>query len=558
MKLSKFDIFSFVLILIISLFFVSELFLFNGLPAGFDSKTHITTLMQFGQALKSGDFPVVWLNNFGNYGLPVGITAHQLTNYFGAFITFFTLDPKLSYDILILISTIFTNILFYIFLRQYFKPLACFLGVLIFCFTPYRIFTVYIRGALPEYFSSIFLPLILLSLYIFILKKKFYGLILLTVFTAGLTLCHPMMLVVYSFLFLAYLVFLVLTSGIPKVKKLKIFLASLFGTFLGVLICSYYVLPLNLETKYLYYSQQIDHLVMGNFLSFANYFVNRWDYFRITEVFARGHIVQFGLLETFILIFGLTFYIYEKKIKKSKENFQLLGFVLVTSLLLIFFTTQLSEIFYKHVFFLNSLQFPWRFLSALTFLPPIVAASLYNRFPKRRILICVVIAVCLFSFPQIYGKNLTAYPISSYNFSKENLYSVTMNTIWSGRSEDYPTRKIQAEVIGGNGKIINQNLSNSSRKYTVDAKTALRLVDYTFYFPGWNVYVDNVKTNIEFQDPIYRGIITYRVPTGKHSIRVVFEDTKIRAIAKDLSILFSFIFIALFITKNYIKKYIFG
>lgn len=557
MKFVKSDILYLILVSIISLLFVSELFLFRGLPAGFDSKTHITTLMQFGQALKSGDFPVIWLNNFANYGLPVGITAHQFTNYLGAIITFFTLDPQLTYNILILFSTIFTNILLYIFLRQYFKPLACLLGVLIFCFTPYRIFSVYIRGALPEYFSSVFLLLIFLSLYILLVKKKVYGLILLTVFTAGLTLSHPMMLIVYSFLIFAYLIFLVLTSEASKAKKLKIFLTSLFGIFLGVLTCGYYLLPLNLETKYLYYSQQIDHLVMGNFLSFANYFINRWDYFIITEVFARGHIVQFGLLETSILIIGLAFYLYERIIKRDKENIHLLGFAVATALLLIFFTTQFSEGFYKNLFFLNSLQFPWRFLSALIFLPPIVAAFLYNRFPKRVILICIIIAVCLFSFPQIYGKNLTDYPLNVYSYSKENLFSVTMNTIWSGRSEDYPTRKNQMEVIEGNGKIINQNLSNSNRQYMIDAKTTLRLVDYTFYFPGWNVYIDNVKTNIEFQDPAYRGVITYRVPAGRHLVNVVFEGTKVRKVAGLMSILFIFFVITLFIVRKQIGKYIF-
>ena len=158
MKFVKLDYFFSFLILIISLLFVLEFFLFPGRPANFDSHFHITNIAQFSKIIGSGELPVIWMNNFANYGIPMGIFAHQLTNYLGGVITFVTHDPTTSYNILVFIAIFLSNLFLYLFLRFYFSPLASFLGTFMFSFTPYRIFNIYVRGAMPEVFASIFLP----------------------------------------------------------------------------------------------------------------------------------------------------------------------------------------------------------------------------------------------------------------------------------------------------------------------------------------------------------------------------------------------------------------
>ena len=82
-----------------------------------------------------------------------------------------------------------------------------------------------------------------------------------------------------------------------------------------------------------------------------------------------------------------------------------------------------------------------------------------------------------------------------------------------------------------------RNEHNSWREYIVNAATEIRLADYTFYFPGWKVFVDNTEVPIEFQDMNYRGVITYKVPQGKHSVLVKFTDTKVRFLANMISVI---------------------
>jgi len=528
--------------------------LFPGRPANFDSHFHITNIAQFSKIIGSGDLPVVWMNSFANYGLPMGIFAHQLTNYLGGVITFLTHNPTVSYNILVFIAIFLSNFFLYLFLRFYFNPLASFLGTFMFSFTPYRIFNIYVRGAMPEVFSSIFLPLILIALYLIIVKKKFAALFLLALFVTGLTLNHPMMLIVYSLVFIPYLIFLLITNGESITSKIKSFIIISFSMLLGVLISGYYIIPLNFEIKYFYYGFIKNHIDKNSYLSFANFFDSRWYYFTKNEIFPRGHVVQFGLIETVTIITGLIYLLYVKLIKKSKENVQLLCFALILAAINVFFTIKLSDLFFQKLFFLNDIQFPWRFLSGLIIVPPIIIAFLYERFPKKIIFFLVIFVVALFSFPQLYGKNFNIYPIQSYFFSKENAHSVLMNTIWTGKSEDYPDKNPQGEIIAGKGNIISETLKNSSRRYTVNAQTPLTMVDHTFYFPGWAVFIDGVKTNIQFQNPDYRGVITYQVPAGKHNIYLIFEDTKVRLLGKILSVAALVLFFGLFLFRKKIKR----
>ncbi len=556
-KFLKIDYLLYLFILIISLLFVADLFMFPGRPANFDSNFHISNIAQFSQILKQGEFPVIWMNNFANYGIPIGIFTHQLTNYLGGTINIFLQNPTLTYNILVFLGIFLTGLFLYFFLRLYFPPWGSFLGIFIFTFTPNHIFNIYVRGAMPEVFSGIFVPLILIALYLIVVRKKIYGYFLLSIFIAGLTLNHPMMLVVYSVFFIPYLFYLLLTNNLEKITQIKILLSTGIFMILGLLATSYYILPLNLEIKYFYYGLIKDHLTGNSFLGLSNFIDPRWYYFTSSEIFPRGHVVKFGLLESLVIGIGFLYAVFTRFISKTKQKQSILYFSLISAAIIIFFNISPSYILFKNLFFLNAIQFPWRFLSALIFIPPIIAAYLYTHFSNKLIFIVIIITVSILSFPQLYGKNFNVYPLESYYFSKVNDHSIMMNTIWTGRSEDYPSKIPQGQIIEGQGKIVSESLSNSSRKYKVKANSDVRMVDHTFYFPGWNVYVDGVNTNIQFQDPKYRGVITYNVPKGTHDVYVVFKDTKVRLLGKALTVFFTLLLAALFVFRKKWSKLVF-
>lgn len=253
-----------------------------------------------------------------------------------------------------------------------------------------------------------------------------------------------------------------------------------------------------------------------------------WFYF-YTHPGPRGHFIKFDLIESMLLMVGIVLGLYTL-IKKRRID--LLAFVAFTGLLLLFLISPFSSWFYKKLFFLDMLQYAWRFLNALILLPPIVLSYLASK--KKYFLLSVFILVLTFIIrvPQLYGKNYVWYPDSHYYFNTANLHSQNFQPIWAGRSDEYPIKDTKTEIIEGNGELLILEDRNSRRKLEVKAETDVRIADYTFYFPGWKVISGSEEIPIEFQDPDYRGVITYRLPAGQHKIEVVYKDTKARFLSK--------------------------
>ncbi len=555
MRLSRADIFGSAAIFILSVFFVFDLFLSPARLASFDAPYHITNMAQFFLALKAGDFPVVWNSGIGNYGLPMGLVAHQLTNYLGATVMLLGFAPENAYKIVSFLGISLSSLSFYAFLRLYFKPLPSIAGIVLYTFTTYKIINFYIRGAMPEIFAATFLPLILIGMYLFIKKRKIAGLFITSISLFLLALNHPMMLLIYSFIYLPYLAFLLVQD--KKIKDLvslnqikDIILIGMFS-FLGIGLASYYLLPLNLEIKYFYYGVG-NHLTPNSFLGAFDYLKFDWKYFTNSEVFPRGHIIFPGIIEFASLLFGIGLILF-KWLKKDR-SIGILEFGMLSSVLIIFFISSYSNIFYEKINILSNIQFPWRMLSAFIFLPPIIYAAVFTKLNKNIFIFVFIIIIIVIQFPQLYGKNYIKYPNDFYYSSKYNPHSVLMNPIWTGKSEDYPVKSEKAEILEGTGTILDKKVNNSSRVYKIKADTPLKIVDYTFYFPGWNLYIDKALTPIEFQDPAQRGVITYQVLPGEHTITLKFEDTRVREYAKILSLVSLILFVLLFIFRNKVTK----
>jgi hypothetical protein len=559
MKLIRIDFFFFSLILLITIVAVFDLFTNTGRSANMDGLIHTTTIAMFGDAMRQGDFPVRWVDGFGNYGFPVGIIAHQLPTYLGAFINYVVQSPVLAFNIVCFIGLLLSNLFFYLFLRLYFNPYASFAGTFLFNFAPYRIINLYIRGAIPEAFSNIFLPLVLIGIFYFIKRKKISGLFLTTISIAGMALTHPMTLVIFSFIFVPYALYIVHEETGYSLKKylskvnLKYILALGMGGMIAMGIAAFYVLVINLEIKYFYYGSSSNHLTPNQYMGLKNFFDPNWYYFAEREIFPRGHFIQSGLIETLIVISGLAFIIINWA-RARKIRFGILEFAVFLSLLIAFFTTKYSDIFYSNINLLSNIQFPWRMFSSFMFLPPIIMAFFFNKFDKKILILVFILLIAIARFPQLYGKNYAFYPLDFYLFTPLNLHSTAMNTVWSGRTEDYPIKKNKPEIIEGNGKIVESEVRNTSREYKILADTPLKMVDYTFYFPGWNVYVNGAPTPIEFQDPKFRGVITYSVPSGENNVNVKFEDTKVRSLGKIISGVSLILFLILFALRNRIGR----
>ena len=262
-------------VFIISFIFASDLFINTGVPASFDQNTHLANIAQFYRAVREGEIPARWGDGFGNYGMPIPIIAQQATSYLGAFVNFFTHNIFVFYNVVVFVGAFLSTLFFYYFLRLYFRPENALAGAFLFNFASYRILNIYIRGAVPEFFSAVFLPIILIGTYYLLEKKKLFGGLVTAVGVAGVILSHPFMLVVYSLVFVPYTIFLL----IKQKHKVRPIIALAVAYILGLGLTAYYMIPLLIEIKYFYYGLAKTHFIPNYYLNLENYLNPNWYYY---------------------------------------------------------------------------------------------------------------------------------------------------------------------------------------------------------------------------------------------------------------------------------------
>lgn len=529
-----------------------DLFAGKGKPSSFDGLIHMSNIAQYYTALKDGDFPVRWLNHMANYGMPIPLFSQQTVAYLGAGLMFVFQNTLLVYNIVILLFAFASCTALYWLLREYVNKWSALVGTFLFCFAPYRIINVYIRGAAPEFAASLFLPLILLSLKRWIQNKQFHYFYIFILSLTLLILTHPISMIAFSFVIGAYYLYVIWNEK----NKSKILLLTCLAGAVSLGIASFYLLPLLMEFKYLYYGQGGSVFLPESYLSVSNLLHPIWAYFYKGDILTRGHYLHIGEIEMSLLFGGFVYLIYQTFYKRKILILESIFYAIF--IIYIFLITKIGTPVFEIIKPLGNIQHQWRLLSGILFIPPLLTALfLFKLNKKNQILFGVFIigAVVVLRFPQLYGKNYQLTNETSFYSSKDNLYAQVMNTIWTGPTQNYPAKKMKGEIIEGKGQVSTRNEHNSYRRYNVNALTEIRMADYTFYFPGWKVYIDGKETSIEFQDMNYRGVITYKVPSGKHSILVKFTETKVRLLANIVSIFSISFFGLLIIFKKQLSRH---
>ncbi len=514
-----------------------------GRPTTFDGHIHITTMQMFADSLRAGELPA-WSQGFGNYGYPLALIAHQLPAYSGASLILLGVYPESAFKFLILLTTMVSSLGMFLLIKTMLQRVnlneqnsgsGALFGSLFWLFSSYRIMNVYSRGALPELFAAAIIPFLILTLYLFVRDHKSKHLLFTSVLSFLLTICHPMMLLISGPLLLGAVL-----MGSYKSKKSTITLPLVAATsvILGVLMGSYYILPLVAELKYFYQGAGIKSVGVESFISWQNIPIWNWPFFSASDhPGPRNGLIQVGIIETAALCTGVLSYFFDRKLRKNT-----IGRYLIVWVSIAVGTLALSSVYSKPLFdslpILASLQFPWRFLLAFQFTTAVIAALLLARYRIHSSVFLLLVAAIIFvRLPEAYGKNFVHLPTSDYQFNVENLHTVNMNPVWVGDTKEYPIKHDLFSVVEGSTQILASKEKPSVRTYSVDVATESRISFNTFYFPGWQLLIDGNAADLEYQDPQYRGVMTTRLAAGTRQVSLIYSDTKIRTYAKYLSVL---------------------
>lgn len=497
-------------------------------------------------------------------GVPFGNIIPSFSNgfgyswnfFYGAFTTFGIIFFKLitnsyvvAYKLFAFVCLLFSGIFMYKLVSDISdnKNVGLLAGAL-YIMAPYHLTDLYVRNAIGEFASFMFIPLVFLGLYNIIQKegKTWY----LSLGAIGLIFTHNI-----STLYTAIFAIIYILINFKCLKDKEFWKSIGINVLFIVMITACFTVPL-LETKLLTDYRVYEPDAMTTEESIVN------EQLPIKRIFVTGEADGGFVFELgpYIIIM-LAFSFMTVRIMKPEFRKDYL-FFLIAGLLALLMATKLFpwKIMPK---FLYIIQFPWRCMEFASFFLCVVCAinmgAVIKNYKFKDAFIIITIAtvyvMALHGFVK-YGEEKTA------NIEELTLGKVSgMNgecIAGMGKAEYLPTkayenrfyiatREDKIVVLNGEAVIENEEkngLSLKAKIQTYDEETELELP--YIYYPGYRVFADGIELNVFETENGFLGI---KIPSGESfTLEVEYETTESMKASSLISLL-GVLLLAIYIWK---------
>src|SRR3989344_6907271 len=227
---------------------------------------HIARLYLFDKSLKAGQFPVRWVDGLGfNFGYPLYNFYPPFTYMLGEIFHLASFTYIDSIKLVFFSSIFFSGVAMYIFVKELWGRSAGTISSLFYLLVPYRALDLYVRGALAESFSFVWLPLILWSFLKLFKTGNTRYIYLSAIFLALLMITHNLIFLPFMIILPFYLFFLIWKS-----LNRKLLVVSCIGSVvLSFLLSAFFWAPALLEKRFTI----VDEMLLVNLADFRIHFV---------------------------------------------------------------------------------------------------------------------------------------------------------------------------------------------------------------------------------------------------------------------------------------------
>jgi len=524
---------------------------------GASDDMHIAWLAQMHETLLAGKFPprIAADLSYG-FGYPLFNFVFPLPFYIGELIHTLGFNFVDSTKAVLLLGIVLSAGAMYLFLKEVTTKILAFAGSILYVYTPYRATEVYIRGAIGEAFSFVFLPLITLAIVKLTEGKKqlqWKWVCVGGLSAAGLILTHN--IVSYMFIPLAFLLAVIRVLFVSKQKNSLLGIIAVFC--LGLAGSIYFWLPALLDSRLMRYD---------TLFSYYDHFPSIKQL--ITPYFGYGASVPgpYDGLSFFIggvnlalfamAVFSLTFL--RKKV--TKEKLSLIVWLLLVFLIAVFMQNHRSAFLWQRLPLLPYFQFPWRFLTMTTFASS-VFIIVFSVLPLKNLLAVLIIISSVFSTaayfrPQdflqrsdeYYLNRYVPYPIPSPQYREVTEEYLRLPIL----TKERPNERLPRFTVH-EGSIANLNELNRLDAKAIILADKEQVLHYNkYYFPGWKVWVDGKPVPVMAADPY--GQIAFGVPEGEHNVIVSFGETVRNKVLNWVSFVTIFAMIVFSFAKRFKKQ----
>ncbi len=479
-----------------------------GLLITHDGDVLVARIAAYSKAFTDWHIPPRWAGdlNYG-YGAPVFIFFYPLLGYLGALFHGIGFSYMHAYTLLAAVSFIGCGASFFLWLRSRIDAKGAAIGAIFYALSPYHFLNLYVRGDIGELMALAIAPLVLWAIEksAVILGSIVYALLILS--HHGIAFLLTPAFVVYAF-----------------VQK-----RSILPFVLGLGLSSYFWLAALGERGYTAAERLFGSFYQNHFLDGATLIWSPWGFGdRVRAI--GGLAPQIGPVHTLVFIFAVC--VLWKVRALRKELFFWLGVLCVS----LFFLLPISVVVWEHVSLLRSMGFPWRFIGVVHIAIAAVIGIALTTKPMQKFMYLFFLLLFLMSIPLIDAVGSIVKDDSYWEaYPGSTSFHGEATTVWTaGDPFAYPQKPI--EIIDGAATVSAIERKTQRHEFVVAAKTSAKIVDNTTYFPGWQVFVNGKKTPIEFQDPNYRGLITFSVPAGISSVEVKFTESPVRLLSDIISL----------------------
>ena len=515
----------------------------------------IARLFLFDEALKSGQFPVRWVDGLGfGFGYPLFVFYPPFVYMLGELFHLIGSGFINSIKLVFFASIIASGFAMYILAKEFWDKYSAVVASVFYLLVPYRALDIYVRGALSESFSFVWLPLILWSLYRLKRTEKAFYIYISAIFLALLMVTHNLIFLPFMLILPVYLLFL-----IWKAENKKLFIVNCLSSIVYSFgLSAFFWLPALLEKKYTI----VDQLLLVNLANYNIHFIYPqqlwnwpWGFGGSAAGLTDGISFKIGKLHVFTSIAASVLAIAHLiRLKLSGANGspaealakagQLSIVFFVLFLFSAFMTTFYSKPIWDLIPPLAYTQFPWRFLIFTSLFSSILPGALVYllRLPILRLIASLILVVLLaipnFKLfkPQTYRPDLTDEIATSEEIINWDISQSSFEYIPKGvelkkselgtnvvniKKSEIPTEEVQ--ILSGLAQINSLNSTPSKINFIVNAKDPLQVRVNVFNFPGWNAKVDGKKFTIADNNRL--KLITLNIPEGVHRVEIQFKDT---------------------------------
>ena len=357
-----------------------------------DGIQHIARLMGTYQTITEGEFPPVIMSNFCNqFGYSWNIFYSPFTAYVPLIFRIFTSSFELVLKLFILLLSFLTGIAMYEFVSRVTKNrYAGILAAVIYMFAPYRLTDMYMRVAISELASFIFLPITFLGMYNIFNdeEKSIKKSLILALGAVGLILSQ-----IVIAMYVAILCFIYVLVNIRKLKDKQVWKMLGINLLLIILLTSFYLLPM------LEHMMATDYEVFreGRMERTSELIRNKVDLVDLVYTKQGNFSFEIGLVTLIGVV--LTPLVYKKMRKESfLDNKKIYCFSAITGIICVVISLRFFP-FEKLPSILKMIQFTFRLLEFSSFFLAFVVATNYSilikNFNMRDVLILSLIVILL-------------------------------------------------------------------------------------------------------------------------------------------------------------------